>query len=375
MGGGNNSNSPSVSYTDREKASNDIKNFTNANWLYEQYFGEYGLAEEFKPNVIDELKRVANGFALSYAQGKDTTSEIGEFQTLILSLQMSGVFNSMVTSLEQDFTNLKTDNNLSDYIDIDMFAPNTIHDGVSTELDEYFLDENKSLDSIALYETEQIDTIKKYNLPYPLDGKYPKYISLGRDMKGGGSPKEKVHSSNIRDWHFEPSMFIYKPGGVGHIAMVTRYRNCHEYLDYLPIQLVEATTDKGVVAVKSDAALIKWQNKYDELYSYSYQDGNSFDGAITSIPREIRQSIATCAKEQIGKKYNWNFFDKNDPNSTYCSQLVWQCYKKRWLYNYGSNNWFKVFSVDLDEDKGPIVFPSDLARHKFTKVVNHSVKR
>lgn len=38
------------------------------------------------------------------------------------------------------------------------------------------------------------------------------------------------------------------------------------------------------------------------------------------------QPVEEWAREQIGKEYNWNFFDRKRTDKYYCSQLVWRGY-------------------------------------------------
>lgn len=41
--------------------------YTNAGWLYQNYFGEFNLPPSFKEQIKVELQMVANGFALTAA--------------------------------------------------------------------------------------------------------------------------------------------------------------------------------------------------------------------------------------------------------------------------------------------------------------------
>ncbi len=354
----------------------------NADWLYEQYFGEYGLPDEFKPMVIDEVKRIANGFALSFALNRDVDTEIAEFQTTMKMLQMSGQFNQMVISLEQKLYDHTYDVNTSTLVDDnETVSTDVINKDVPSEWDRHVALHPEILENHELqYEEEQKETVKKYNLPYALEGKYPKYISLGHNMKRWfrpikPKPEPKTHTSNIRSWHFEPGMFLYKPGGVGHVAMVTKYQHCGvgKTSSWLT-GLVEAMPKTGIKGIQGyDFKLQEWQDRYDNVQSYAYKDGNNFDGGISSIPPSVRNNLANCARGEIGKRYNWNFFNPNSPDSSYCSQLVWKCYKTGFLYSRG--NGYGVFKVDLDYNGGPIVFPRDLVAHHRTRIVNISTKR
>jgi len=383
VGGGTDSTLPTVSYTEDQEVSSDMKNFMNADWLYEQYFGEYGLPDEFKPMVIDEVKRIANGFALSFAQNRDVDTEIAEFQSTMKLLQMSGQFNQMVTSLEQELYNRTYDINTSSRVAAEhnkSVLTDVVNENTQSEWDEHVANHPEILeDHQGKYEAEQIAMVKQYNLPYPLEGKYPKYIHLGNNMKNWfGKPIKPTkpkpqHTSKISTWHFEPGMFLYKSAGVGHVAMILKYQNCRVGRSYYAgYMLVEALPETGVWGL-TNAELESWQNRYNKVMSYAYRDSNNFDGGASSIPHSVRMEIAQCAENQIGKSYNWNFFDARDPESTYCSQLIWGCYNQR--IGYWWKNRYREFKADLDYNGGPIVFPRDLAAHYQTRIVNISTKR
>jgi hypothetical protein len=52
---GGNSPGSKVEYSDKV-AAGTVADYTNANWLYQNYFGDYGLPEEVKPNFLPACK-------------------------------------------------------------------------------------------------------------------------------------------------------------------------------------------------------------------------------------------------------------------------------------------------------------------------------
>lgn len=67
-------------------------------------------------------------------------------------------------------------------------------------------------------------------------------------------------------------------------------------------------------------------------------------------------SVATYNRQQIGKGYNYNFFNIKTTARFYCSQLVWRAWFNRgWNLNYGGS---AVWPVDLIKSPYTIVYYS-----------------
>lgn len=65
------------------------------------------------------------------------------------------------------------------------------------------------------------------------------------------------------------------------------------------------------------------------------------------------QYVANYAEAQVGKPYNYNFFDVTTTSSFYCSQLVWRA-------------WYNATGIDLND--GGAVWPVDLIESPYTIV-------
>jgi uncharacterized protein YycO len=66
--------------------------------------------------------------------------------------------------------------------------------------------------------------------------------------------------------------------------------------------------------------------------------------------------VATYNRQQIGKSYNYNFFNITTTSRFYCSQLVWRAwYNRGWNLNYGG---FAVWPVDLIKSPYTIAYYS-----------------
>jgi uncharacterized protein YycO len=92
-----------------------------------------------------------------------------------------------------------------------------------------------------------------------------------------------------------------------------------------------------------------WDNDWNIRYTH-------FE-ALTTHSTTTEQDAATADKaySYIGKPYNYNFFNINQSNSFYCSQLVWYAYKHK--LNIDLNDGGAVWPVDLTQtDKAFAVY-------------------
>ena len=110
--------------------------------------------------------------------------------------------------------------------------------------------------------------------------------------------------------------------------------------------LVSYEIDSGSAAIGAGhAAIVSTNHKktiesYAESFSPVSMDGvvylknewkknsNSFLGIVESSDKK-RKAAAKYAFNQLGKPYNWNFFNKTATSKFYCSQLVWRSWQEQ----------------------------------------------
>lgn len=156
-----------------------VENFTNADWLYQNYFGEYGLPNEFQSMIDIELKRLANGMALSQAYGDDMEEQMSKFdRTMKLFMKTSGAKEQMM--------NLKQE--LSREVSSAESFPPVVDENLSQERREVISDDknvsavileqsDKEKEELARLIEEERKLVEQYNLPYKLEGENMKILN------------------------------------------------------------------------------------------------------------------------------------------------------------------------------------------------------
>lgn len=103
-GGGSSSPTSKIEYSDKV-AVGTVENYTNADWLYQNYFGDYGLSENVKPMFMPALQMLANGFVMQIKTDQDVKSNIEQVHSLFLQYAASGqatAFFAQVQNQEQN---------------------------------------------------------------------------------------------------------------------------------------------------------------------------------------------------------------------------------------------------------------------------------
>ncbi len=141
--------------------------------------------------------------------------------------------------------------------------------------------------------------------------------------------------------------------------------------------LVSLIIDSGSVGFAGHAAIVsndsnKTVESYTESFSPINKDGVQYydnnwgnqSKALLVRPNNATTSqyskAADYAESQVGKPYNWNFFDKDTEEKFYCSQLVW----KAWL-DAGIN-------CEPGSIPNGIIAPADLVNSKNTYIVRQN---
>lgn len=335
--GGGGATASKVEYSDKI-AAGTVADYTNADWIYQNYFGDYGLPEEVKPNFMPALKMLANGFVLQLKTGKDVKENIEQVHTLFLQYAASGEAAKFFSQVQLDIQS-KKDQIISEA-------------GVSSSAD--FREPTISADDkIAIEEAKQRDLAEEseirklaeeYQLPYKISEHKEQWFVYSPTMKGGGkgrgsnqsrnTTKPKSHQ-NITSWGWRPGDVIWTNGegsitGVpGHVAIVWAFEG--------GINIVDANTGVGVSRT-NDAQ--RWMDKYTEVraltprlnWSWSEYDCYDLYGAYCKPDSWIRSNAFWYSDRQTGKPYNWNFTNSRDTSKFYCTSLIWSAYNS-YRYN------------------------------------------
>ncbi len=118
----------------------------------------------------------------------------------------------------------------------------------------------------------------------------------------------------------------------------------HSAIVYSATQVVESVSS-GVVMGKNDW----WSSK-----------NSSAAGSVSSTTTTQDADAAEWCKGQVGKPYNYNYFNTGTRSSFYCSQLVWASF----LDKYGINLNTDVYSTPL----GNPVHPLELLANDLTYI-------
>lgn len=384
----------------------------NADWLYDEYFGEYGFPDEFKASFIDEIKLVANGFALQFARGEDVEASINLLRRDLFLAQISGQFGAMISQMSEtwysgDYEAMNArppEVDLEPLPDSERFGTTSPEEIARLKALEVSIAE----DDAAILKAQE-ELVEKYNLPYDLPGRAPKYIIYSASMKGSGGWKgddnnkdkepEYKHELNVSGWSWRPGDIIWSDGGagLGHMGIVTQFNNTEGEIarGHLPsswsrpdgalLSIIDANTG-GVGLHEGGADMNVWQARYDTVRRYTYahfvgwpdylppcdykdcsQKGKNY---FTYAPRRMR-AIVNWAMRRVGRLSYSVLASKNADNDTYCSLFVWGGY---W-HTAQSSPRPEWREIDLDSFGGWVVFPNDILNHPLVVNMAESKKK
>lgn len=102
-GGGNASQALTMEYAKTVSvADGTLVDYMNADWLYQNYLGEYDFPAEVKPLFIPELQMLANGFALQFKRGEDVRLSIKQCHKSAMIHKASSRMAQFVSQVKQD---------------------------------------------------------------------------------------------------------------------------------------------------------------------------------------------------------------------------------------------------------------------------------
>ena len=160
------------------------------------------------------------------------------------------------------------------------------------------------------------------------------------ELKPVVNAKDKQESRSICTFSTKSPENVY-PTRKGTILVATDSISGHAAIVYDENTVIESVVD-GVVVGKND-----WNITRETLYGIDVND--------TTLEED--EIAADWCLQQVGKKYNWNFFNIKTREKFYCSQLVWAAF-------------YDNFDIDLStDDFGTAIYPAELVTSEKTSVV------
>lgn len=337
-GGGSTGIPSKVSYSDTV-GKGTVENYTNADWLYQNYLAEYGLPAEFKQSFMPALKMLANGFALQLnrndpKQGDDVKASVEHFHKQFLQFVASGEAAQFVKSM--------SDSPRQSIIpDIASLTAAEQEEQMKNYVPPPMSDDAKQAVAAALAEDERVraevkKTADDYKLPYTIEGQDEQWFAYTPTMKGsgkgGGTAPATSKRHCIKSWNWREGDILWSNGqsGLGipeHVGIVDTTSS------KIP-RAIEANTPEVVIFPDLDT----WANRYTQIRGYTpnlnwnksdvdYYNSNSgyFHPNFTYNWDSIRRVWAvTYANWAVGKPYG-NLLNPRDTSKFYCSSLLpWQ---------------------------------------------------
>lgn len=328
-GGSDNTQKPlKIEYSD-SVAAGTVENYTNANWLFDNYLGEYGIPLELKPQFMPALKMLANGFDLQMKTGQDVKKNIEQVHALFLQYQATDGGRDFFSTAKM---------NPSSAADVtfkkELDQPQNFVEPLISEADKVEIEKAKKRDEAD--RAEMIRMAKEYGLPYEIEEVPEQWFIYSPAMKGGGkgggnSAGATKRHGNVRTWGWRRGDLVWVngtgsiPGVPGHNAIV--------WGDGNEVYLVDSNTDVGVSITRD---LQGWFERYTEVraltpkLNWSLEDYQCYlnYGAAYGCSKQSwqRQHAWQFAFSRQGYPYNWNFVLPRDQERFYCSSLLWSAY-------------------------------------------------
>lgn len=330
-GDGSSSPTSKVEYSDKV-AVGTIENYTNADWLYQNYFGDYGLSENVKPMFIPALQMLANGFVMQLKTGQDVRSNTEQVHALFLQYSASGQAATFFAQIQnEESISLFNQTKQVEFQSSENFQEPIISEEDRKEIEEAKkrdLDEEKIIKELA----------EKYQLPYKINDYKEQWFIYSPTMKGGGKgggytsggSAPKSHK-NVYGWGWRRGDVVWV-NGEGSITGVPGH-NAIIWGEGTEVYLNDANTDVGVARKDNVQA---WMDKYTEVraltprlnwsqneFNCYYNYGSAYGCTADSWKR---MQAWWYTQDKMGYPYNWNFTNPRDTSKFYCSSLIWNAY-------------------------------------------------
>lgn len=330
--GGGGVDEAKVTYSDKV-AGGTVANYTDANWLFQNYLGDYGVPDQLKPQFLPALKLLANGFDLQLKTNQDVKNNIEQVHSMFLLYLASGEATKFFTQVQ---SNVATSTVVPGSIQAaGSDNPNFVEPIISDE-DKAAIAAAKQRDDAERAEIQRI--AQEYGLPYRLDEIPEQWFIYSPTMKGGGkggsggtggsSPQSH---SGVQNWGWRRGDMVWVngtgsiPGVPGHNAIV--------WGEGSEIYLIDSNTDIGVAYQRN---LQGWFDRYSEVRALTprlnwsqgeFQCYRDYGGAY-GCAKDSWQRIHAWwyAHDHQGSPYNWNFTNPRDTSQFYCSSLLWNAY-------------------------------------------------
>ncbi len=365
---------PTVEYKENVAGENNLAKYTDADWLYQNYLGDYGLPDVLKDEMMTVLMMLANGFALQHSRGEDVEASISELHTAMQMMYHSGQLGSSVQQmLEQHNTGAYdlTADVIPTEAQIEEFLLN--NPLILSEEAQKNVDESNRRHEIFLREQEQL--VVDHNLPYALPDMPVKYLIVGqeqfwfwwkRNRNNNNKPKPaKPKHKNIDSWNWGTADIIWTDAlrGIGHMGMVDAEGRRKVVVDANNPGGVRHHTrgldnwaNTGGWSRIEGWRFVAWESSWfideeDDWYK-AYNRHRWNNRRAWSLEKYRRWYAMDYAYNKVGVT-NYNVFvGKNSNNpATYCSLLVWSAYNE--------------IGIDIDRNRGSIVWPFDITNHRF----------
>lgn len=183
-----------------------------------------------------------------------------------------------------------------------------------------------SVSQQSLLKQDQAKVDKAYNL----------FISKTKNRKG--VYKDKKEEAKVKNLQTADEAYGTYPTRSG-VILVTSDSNLlgfhygHAGIIWSPSTTIESMSD-GVQRFPNT-----WNSRYNNVQAISVDD---------TTPAQDEDAANWCS-DQVGKPYNWNFFNTATRSKFYCSQLVWASFKD-------------LYSINIDSDSSipGVIVPVDL---------------